>query len=88
MLLTQTMPYIMICVQTRWLGTILKMRWMLATLAVGGMITVGAIGAETYHAFVLNHEKGDTMAREREIRHNEPQLGEAFRPHSWYAGEA
>jgi len=87
MLLAQIIPYIAICIETRWISSVVKVRWVVITLSIALMVVIGGISAESHHMFVLSEDQGDTMAREREVRHNEPQLGAAFRPHSWYAGE-
>ena len=87
MLLAQIIPYIAICVQTRWMSSVVKLRWVFATAVIGVMIMAGTISAESHHAFIVHQDDGETIAREREVRHTEPQLGEAFRPHGWYAGE-
>ncbi|MGB4759174.1 MAG: hypothetical protein WBP26_03885 [Candidatus Saccharimonadales bacterium] len=62
-----------------------EVRWYAIAILISLMITIGAIKAEAAHAFVVdNHDHGETtFAREREVRHSEPQLGDGFRPHSF-----
>jgi hypothetical protein len=62
-----------------------QVRWYVVAAIIAVMITIGAIKAEAAHAFVVDtNDHGETtFAREREVRHSEPQLGDGFRPHSF-----
>jgi len=78
---TQIIAYI---VESKFTSSFIELKWFVAALTVGMMITLGAIKAEAAHAFTVeSHDHGEQLVREREVRHAEPELGDGFRPHNW-----
>lgn len=62
--------------------TLLDIKSLAVAVAVGSMITMGAIKAEGAHAFHVpkaGDSESENFAREREVRHMEPELSDGYR---------